>query len=303
MECRIVIRDLVEKNLMLFFEKNIGLAEAIVKKSILELKALQEAEKAREGVRSGIKGKRGTAAIIAGKLADCSTKKKELRELFIVEGDSAGGSAKQGRDREIQAILPLRGKILNVEKRIEKNNANSILQNEEIKTMIAVLGTGYYTSFELEKLNYHKVIIMTDADVDGAHIKTLLLTFFYRFMRGLIENGNIYVAQPPLYKITHGKKSEYAFSDKERDEIVKEKFKGGKYEIQRYKGLGEMNPDQLWETTMDPLTRKMTQVSITDFEEAEKMLKILMGEDNQTGDRKRFILSNINFVTNVDDIG
>lgn len=301
---RTKIKDMLERELSLYFEKNIEIAEKIVKKAILELKALEEAERAREGVRTGVfKSKRGVTAIIAGKLADCTAKRREDRELFIVEGDSAGGSAKQGRNREIQAILPLRGKILNVEKRIERSSVASILSNEEIKTLIAVIGTGYYPAFDIEKLNYDKIIIMTDADVDGSHIKTLLLTFFYRFMRPLIEKGKIYVAMPPLYRISNGKHVEYAYTDEEKDLIIKEKFKNSKYEVQRYKGLGEMNPEQLWETTMNPKTRRLTKVRLTDFEEAENIIKVLMGEDNNSGERKKFILSNVNFVTNIDDIG
>lgn len=301
METRRIVKEIVETNLSLFFEKNIKLAEKILNKAILELRALREAEKAREGVRSNIRGRKAALSQIAGKLADCSTRRRELRELFIVEGDSAGGSAKQGRDREIQAILPLRGKILNVEKKIDKKAISAILANNEIRTMIAVLGAGYYSNFNIEKLQYHKVIIMTDADVDGSHIQTLLLTFFYRFMPQLIEHGHLYIACPPLYKISSGKTYEYAYTDHEKEQLIKQKFDGKKIEIQRYKGLGEMNPDQLWTTTMDPATRKMLQVTISDIDEAEHLIKILMSDDNKAGDsRKKFILSNVNFVTNID---
>lgn len=304
-ETRRIVKDIIENQLALFFEKNIELAESILKKAVMELKALAEAEKAREGVRANVgRGRKATLTQIAGKLADCTTRVRERRELFIVEGDSAGGSAKQGRDREIQAILPLRGKILNVEKKIERKAINSILANEEIKTMIAVLGTGYYTHFDISKLNYNKVVIMTDADVDGSHIRTLLLTFFYRFMRPLIEQGHVYIACPPLYKISAGSKFEYAYTEQEKEQVIAKKFADKKIDVQRYKGLGEMNPDQLWNTTMDPKTRKMLQVQITDFDEAEHLLKVLMSDNVKSGDnRKKFILSNVNFVTNIDDIG
>ncbi len=303
-ETRRIVRDIVENQLSLYFEKNMPIAEKILKKAVLELKALQEAEKAREGVRSNLgRGRKNSLSIIAGKLADCSTRKRELRELFIVEGDSAGGSAKQGRDREIQAILPLRGKILNVEKKLDKKSLQPILNNNEIKTMIAVLGAGYYNNFDISKLQYNKVIIMTDADVDGSHIRILLLTFFYRFMRPLLEEGHVFIALPPLYKIGSGKKAAYAYSDEERDSILKTDFKGKKPDIQRYKGLGEMNPEQLWNTTMDPENRKMLKVSITDFDEAEHLLKLLMSDQADPESRKKFIRSNVNFVTNIDDIG
>lgn len=303
-ETRRIVKDIVENQLSLFFEKNIELASKILKKAVLELKALQEAEKAREGVRSNLgRGRKNSLSLIAGKLADCSTRRREARELFIVEGDSAGGSAKQGRDRETQAILPLRGKILNVEKKIDSKSVQSILANNEIKTLIAVLGSGYYNNFDISKLQYNKVIIMTDADVDGSHIRILLLTFFYRFMRPLLEEGHVYIAMPPLYKLQSGKQMEYAYSDDERDRLMNSVFKGKKPEIQRYKGLGEMNPEQLWETTMNPATRQMMKVSITDFDEAEHLIKVLMGDASQADNRKKFILSNVNFVTNIDDIG
>ncbi len=303
-ETRRIVKDIVENQLSLYFEKNIEMAQKILKKALLELKALQEAEKAREGVRSNLgRGRKNSLSLIAGKLADCSTRRRELRELFIVEGDSAGGSAKQGRDREIQAILPLRGKILNVEKKMDSKSVQGILANNEIKTLIAVLGAGYYNNFDITKLQYNKVVIMTDADVDGSHIRILLMTFFYRFMRPLLEAGHVYIAMPPLYKLQAGKTMAYAFTDDERDHLLNTTFKGKKPEIQRYKGLGEMNPEQLWETTMNPATRQMMQVSITDFDEAEHLIKVLMGDATQADNRKKFILSNVNFVTNIDDIG
>ena len=228
-----------------------------------------------------------------GKLADCSEKDPALCEIFLVEGNSAGGSAKQGRERKYQAILPLRGKILNVEKtRLER-----ILSNEEIKAMITAFGCGIGDDFDESKLRYHKIICMTDADVDGSHIRTLLLTFFYRFMRPLIENGYVYIAQPPLYKVTKNKEITYAYSDKELDELLNRIGRDG-VELQRYKGLGEMNPEQLWDTTMNPETRTILKVELEDAMSADETFNILMGDKVEP--RRQFIEMNARMVKNLD---
>ena len=229
---------------------------------------------------------------LPGKLADCSSSDPAKAELYIVEGESAGGSAKQARTRDYQAILPLRGKILNVEKAADIKT----LANEEIRNLITVMGTNIKDSLDLSKLRYGKIIIMTDADVDGAHIRTLLLTFFYRFAKEIIQNGNLYIAQPPLYRVQKGSKIEYVYSEKEVDEVIRKM--GANSVVQRFKGLGEMNPSQLWETTMNPETRKLLQVTIEDAAYAERLLSILMGEKVEP--RKKFIEENAKTVENID---
>ncbi len=288
-EMRSAVETAVNEAFKEFLEKHQSDGRRIIEKCLLAAKARKAAKAAKETVlrKGALEG-----LTLPGKLADCQTRKAEEAELFIVEGDSAGGSAKQGRDRRFQAILPLRGKILNV----EKAQVHKMLANNEVKSLIVALGTAIADEFDISKLRYGKVVIMTDADVDGSHIRTLLLTLFYRHFPKLIENGHIYIAEPPLYKVQQGKTAKYAYSDAERDEILKNM--GGNPSIQRYKGLGEMNPDQLWETTMDPNARTMRQVAIEDGKEADKMFDILMGSEVEP--RKRFIQVHAPSVKNLD---
>jgi DNA gyrase subunit B len=289
-EVRGIVESITNEYLGNYLEENPPVARKIVDKLITAATAREAARKAKELTR------RKTAldsAALPGKLADCSSREPELCELFIVEGDSAGGSAKQGRDRRFQAILPLKGKILNVEKaRIDR-----ILSNTEVRDLITALGCGIREDFEADKVRYHKIIIMTDADIDGAHIRTLILTFFFRYMRELIDRGYIYIAQPPLYRIKHGKKEQYAYSEEERETILKQ-FPSSGVSIQRYKGLGEMNPEQLWRTTMDPETRTVLKVTIDDGAEASHVFAKLMG--SETAPRREFIEQNAQYVRNLD---
>jgi DNA gyrase subunit B len=286
------MQTLVSEKLNLFFEENPNTIKKILEKSILAAKAREAARKARDLTRRKTVLEGGG---LPGKLADCSERSPEKSELYLVEGDSAGGSAKQGRDRNTQAILPLKGKILNV----EKSRLDKILSNEEIRTLISALGTGIGDDeFNVEKIRYHKIVIMTDADIDGSHIRTLLLTFFFRYMKPIIERGFLYVAQPPLYLIKKGQEGTYAYSDREKEEVVSSYGKDSKYIIQRYKGLGEMNPEQLWETTMDPAARVMLQVKLDDLVEAEDTFSILMGDE--VAPRRNFIEENAAKVMNLD---
>lgn len=289
-EVRGITEGIVNEGLSTFLEENPSVGRKIIEKAINAARAREAARKARELTRRK-NALENTA--LPGKLADCSTRDPSMSELYLVEGDSAGGSAKQGRDRRFQAILPLRGKIINVEKaRLDK-----ILANEEIRSMITALGTGVGEDFDLDKARYHKIIIMTDADVDGSHIRTLLLTFFYRYMRPMVESGYVYIAQPPLYKVKKGKEEIYLYSDKELEKTTS-KIGKNNYTIQRYKGLGEMNPEQLWETTMNPEKRTILQVSLEDAMAADEIFTILMGDKVEP--RKDFIMTHAKSVRNLD---
>ncbi|MBI2592657.1 MAG: DNA topoisomerase (ATP-hydrolyzing) subunit B [Candidatus Colwellbacteria bacterium] len=289
-EARTAVEVVIGDALKSFLETHPSDARAMADKVILAAKARQAAKAAKETIlrKGALDG-----LTLPGKLADCQSRKAEDSELFIVEGDSAGGSAKQARDRKTQAILPLRGKILNV----EKSRIDKMLLNKEIRALVIALGTAISEQFDISRLRYHKIILMTDADVDGAHIRTLLLTLFYRYFKPVIENGHLYVAQPPLYGIQHGKTVRYAYSDAEKDGILKE-LKSDSVNIQRYKGLGEMNASQLWETTMNPETRSMKVVTIDDAKGADHLFDVLMGND--VAPRKHFIQVHATSVKNLD---
>lgn len=288
-DARKAVAGIMSEGLERFLLENPNAAKIIIEKALMAQRARVAAKKAREATRR----KSPLDALgFASKLADCRSKDASKAEIYIVEGDSAGGSAKQGRDSEFQAILPLRGKVLNV----EKTRLDRALQNKEILSMIQAFGTGIGDEFDISKIRYHKIIIMTDADVDGAHIRTLLLTFLFRYLKPLVEQGFIYIAQPPLYKVQYGRSINYAYSDKELDILLNENE--GRPSIQRYKGLGEMNPEQLWETTMDPAERTLLQVTLEDAIKADQVFSMLMGDDVES--RKEFINENAEYVKNLD---
>ncbi len=292
-EIRGLVENMLKEKLADFLEENPNVGKSIIEKALMASRARLAARKAREATRKTPLG----SSTLPGKLTDCIVKDPTMTEIYIVEGDSAGGSAKSGRDSKYQAILPLWGKMLNVEKARE----DKVYGNDKLTPVIQALGTGIGGEFNIEKLRYDKVIIMADADVDGAHIQTLLLTFFFRFMRELVETGHIYLAKPPLYKITRGKKSQVAFSDEERDRISEEMKNGdpnAKVDISRYKGLGEMDPDELWETTMDPKNRILLKVTLEDAQKADEIFSILMGDEVEP--RRQFIEDNAQYVTNLD---
>jgi DNA gyrase subunit B len=289
-EVKTQVEQVVTESFSTFLEEHTREAKSIIDKCVTNARAREAARQARDLV---IRKSAMESLSLPGKLADCSERDAAKAELYIVEGDSAGGSAKQGRDRRFQAILPLRGKILNV----EKTRLDKMLANEEIRSMITAIGAGVGQQFDLTNLRYGRVIIMTDADVDGAHIRTLLLTFFFRYMEALIEHGHLYIAQPPLYRAKIGKEQQYVFDDHELD-ALKKKSKSGNIEVQRYKGLGEMNPEQLWETTMNPDNRTMLQVSLEDAAEADRTFDMLMG--SEVAPRKRFIQTHAKSVRNLD---
>ncbi|SDI57654.1 DNA topoisomerase (ATP-hydrolyzing) subunit B [Alteribacillus bidgolensis] len=290
-EARTITDSLFSENFSRFLAENPDTAKNIVEKGLMASRAREAAKKARELTR---RKNALEVSSLPGKLADCSSRDASISEIYIVEGDSAGGSAKQGRDRHFQAILPLRGKIINVEKaRLDK-----ILANNEIRSIITALGSGIGDEFDIAKARYHKIIIMTDADVDGAHIRTLILTFFYRYMRPLIEKGYIYIAQPPLYKIQQGKSVRYAYVEKDLEKVLAELPSQPKPGYQRYKGLGEMNPSQLWETTMNPETRSVLQVTLEDAMKADEIFETLMGD--RVEPRRDFIQENAHYVKNLD---
>ncbi|QIW61901.1 DNA topoisomerase subunit B [Mycoplasmopsis gallinacea] len=290
-DARIATNKVFSTSFERMLNENPDIAKKIIDRALMARKSRLASVAARDNARRKSAFDNGG---LPGKLSDCSSKNAEISELFIVEGNSAGGSAKMGRDRNIQAILPLRGKVINVEKARQER----VLENEEIMSLITALGTGLGDTFNINKLRYHKIVIMTDADVDGAHIRTLLLTFFYRYFKPLIEYGFVYIAQPPLYKIQQNKTVEYAYTDEQKEKIIATLNPNQKINIQRYKGLGEMDPEQLWETTMDPEKRKMLQVQIADAYKADLAFTTLMGENVEL--RREFIEKNAKFVKNID---